>query len=76
MAMAIVTPAAFGQNDAPSTAQPAPVPQWQTTAGRTMSFEVASVRQDLSGKYVTPPFSIDSDDDYTPSKDSSQPNFH
>jgi len=64
--MAIVTPAAFGQNDAQSTVQLASVPQWQTAAGGTMSFEVASVRQDLSGKYVPPPFSIDSDDDYAP----------
>ena len=31
-----------------------------------MSFEVASVRKDLSGKYVPPHFSIDSDDDYKP----------
>jgi hypothetical protein len=31
-----------------------------------MSFEVASVKQDLSGKYISPPFSIDSGDDYTP----------
>jgi len=40
------------------------VPGWQTAAGGHAEFEVASVREDLSGKYSTPPFSIDSDDDF------------
>lgn len=62
----ITMPVAYGQNDAPSPTRLAPTPQWQTAAGGTMSFEVASVKQDLSGKYVSPPFSIDSDDSYTP----------
>ena len=62
----IAMPVAYGQNGAPSPTLPASTPQWQVAAGRTMSFEVASVRQDLSGKYISPPFSIDSDDDYTP----------
>jgi uncharacterized protein (TIGR03435 family) len=40
------------------------VPAWQTAAGGKMAFEVASVREDLSGKWVPPPFSFDADDDF------------
>ena len=40
------------------------VPGWQTAAGGKAQFEVASVREDLSGKYKPPPFSIDPDDDF------------
>ena len=38
------------------------VPEWQSAAGGRMAFEVASVREDPSGKFLSPtPF--DSDDD-------------
>jgi bla regulator protein blaR1 len=47
-----------------SSRQPGAIPRWQAAAGGKMSFEVASVRQDPSGKFVTPPYSMDSDDDY------------
>jgi uncharacterized protein (TIGR03435 family) len=45
-------------------AQAQKVPEWQTAAGGKMEFEVASVREDASGKYKPPPFSIDPDDDF------------
>jgi bla regulator protein BlaR1 len=46
-------------------AQAQTVPDWQTAAGGRAEFEVASVREDPSGKYVSPPYSTDSDDDFT-----------
>jgi uncharacterized protein (TIGR03435 family) len=53
-----ITATAFAQANAPQedkgtvpspTAQPLPVPEWQTAAGGTMSFEVASIRQNKTG---------------------------
>jgi uncharacterized protein (TIGR03435 family) len=75
VALSTAGPPASGQDNAPPSV-PSPleqptmvqtqkVPQWQTAAGGKMSFEVASVRQDPSGKFMTPPYSIDSDDDYS-----------
>ena len=46
-------------------AQAQKVPEWQTAAGGKMEFDVASIREDPSGKFVPPPFSIDTNDDYT-----------
>jgi uncharacterized protein (TIGR03435 family) len=40
--------------------------QSQAAVGNAMSFEVSSVKQDTSGKFITPPFSLDSDDNFTP----------
>ncbi len=69
LALVIAGPPASGQeNPLPSVQSPLDqrkVPKWQTAAGGKMSFEVASIRQDPSGKFTTPPYSIDSDDDYT-----------
>jgi uncharacterized protein (TIGR03435 family) len=74
--LAIVESPAFGQGTTspqaklPSTQTPATqtqkLPEWQTAAGGQMSFEVASIRQDPSGKYSEPRFSLDSDDSFVP----------
>jgi uncharacterized protein (TIGR03435 family) len=40
------------------------MPDWQRVAGGRAEFDVASVREDLSGRYKPPPFSIDPDDDF------------
>ena len=50
-------------------AQPPATPQWQTAAAGKMEFEVASVREDPAGKYVSPPFSTDSDDNFAGATD-------
>ena len=52
--MAIAAPVAQAQD----------TPAWQTSAGGKMAFEVASVREDPSGKWVPPPFSFDADDEF------------
>ena len=56
---------ARGQAAGQTSAQTEKVPEWVTAAGGKAEFEAASVREDLSGKYVGPPYSIDSDDDFT-----------
>lgn len=48
----------------PTPTQPAP--DWQTKAGSKMAFDVASVREDPTGKYGAPPFSMDADDAFKP----------
>ena len=40
------------------------VPAWVTAAGGHAEFDAASVREDPTGKYKGPPFSIDADDDF------------
>ena len=54
--------ASAGLAQAPASQSPQ-IPAWQLAAGGKMTFEVASVREDPTGKYQTPPYSIDSDDD-------------
>jgi bla regulator protein blaR1 len=62
------TPPVFGQANtpqrSPEPASAVTVPEWQTAAGGKMAFEVASVRENPSGKYKPPPYSIDPDDDF------------
>jgi len=72
--MILVAPGLPGQRSAMLLAQGAAsqtpptqaqtVPEWVTAAGRKAEFEVASVREDPSGKYKPPPFSIDPDDGF------------
>jgi uncharacterized protein (TIGR03435 family) len=76
-AAAVMTVVALGHSDlwnAPAraqvpretpSAQVEKVPAWQTAAGGKAEFEVASVREDLSGKFHPPPFSMDADDGFT-----------
>jgi len=67
-ALAVVALFAIGQKSVsqqPSGPMPAAIPDWQAAAGGKMEFEVASVREDPSGKYVGPPFSTDADDDFS-----------
>jgi uncharacterized protein (TIGR03435 family) len=74
--LAIIGPSAFGQPNAPPLVESPPaqpliaqtpkVPEWQAAAGGKMSFDVASVRQDPSGKFRNPGYSFDSDDQYIP----------
>src|ERR1700727_2258805 len=45
-------------------AQPPATSRGQTAAAGKMEFEVASVREDPTGKYVSPPFSTDSGDNF------------
>jgi uncharacterized protein (TIGR03435 family) len=49
-----------------SMAQTTPVPDWQKAAGGKMEFEVASVRQDTSGVFRPPSFSLSADDGSPP----------
>src|ERR1017187_10493644 len=78
--MAVAAPGLPGQQSAlllaqvatvqAPTAQTQKVPSWEAAAraaaaGGMMAFEVASVREDLSGKYHEPPFSMDADDSFT-----------
>jgi len=72
--MTIAAPGFLGQRSAillagrstnqTPAAQAQKVPEWVTAAGGKMEFEVASIREDPSGKYKPPPFSIDPDDDF------------
>jgi len=70
VAVFISATAGLGQANAPlgisEAASVAKVPDWQTTAGEKAEFEVSSVKEDPSGKYSTPPYSLDSDDDFRP----------
>jgi uncharacterized protein (TIGR03435 family) len=59
------TARAQASTDQAATAEGQAVPVWVTAAGGKAAFEVASVREDPSGKYLTPPYSLDSDNDYT-----------
>ena len=78
--MAVAAPGLPGQQSAlllaqvatvqAPTAQTQKVPSWEAAArsaaaGGKMAFEVASVREDLSGKYHEPPLSMDADDSFT-----------
>jgi uncharacterized protein (TIGR03435 family) len=78
--MAVAAPCLLGQQSALLLAQAATVqaptgqtqkiPEWEAAArgaaaGGKLEFEAASVREDPSGKYMSPPYSIDSDDDFT-----------
>src|ERR1035441_2254716 len=76
-AAAVITVLVLGHSDlwiAPARAQ-APretpsaqaekMPAWVTAAGGKAEFEVASVREDLSGKFHPSPFSMDADDGFT-----------
>jgi bla regulator protein blaR1 len=44
--------------------QAAKVPDWQTAAGGTMAFEVASIRPTKAGEFTPPNFPLSSDDSY------------
>src|ERR1019366_9325099 len=48
-----------------ATAEAQKMPAWVTAAGGKAEFEVASVREDLSGKFHPSPFSMDADDGFT-----------
>ncbi len=56
--IALAAPVAFGQA--------VKVPDWQTAAGGTMSFEVASIRPTKEGEFTPPNFPLSSDDSYHP----------
>ena len=56
--IALAAPVAFGQA--------VKVPDWQTAAGGTMSFEVASIRPTKEGEFTPPNFPMSSDDSYPP----------
>jgi uncharacterized protein (TIGR03435 family) len=77
--MAVAAPCLLGQQSALLLAQAATVqapteqtqkiPEWEAAArgaaaGGKLEFEVASVREDLSGKFHPWPFSMDTDDGY------------
>jgi len=49
-----------------TTATAQTLPEWVKAAGGHAEFEADSVREDPSGKYKGPPYSMDSDDDFTP----------
>jgi hypothetical protein len=57
LATFLVVPFAF-------PAQTADMPDWQNAAGGKMEFDAASVREDPSGKFHPPPFSMDTDNGY------------
>jgi bla regulator protein BlaR1 len=59
-------PVAYGQNDAPLPTRPAPIPQWQTAASGTMSFDVASIRSTRPGQSTDSNFALDFSDSYAP----------
>lgn len=45
--------------------QPQTLPEWVKAAGGHAEFDAASVREDPSGKFHPPPFSMDTDDGFT-----------
>ena len=57
--LTMVIPIVIGIATSPSIVAQTAVPQWQTVAGGKMEFEVASVRQNLSGKFTSPNFPLD-----------------
>ena len=58
LCLSVLLPITAAAQQAPTQA----APDWQIKAGGKQQFEVASVRDDPSGKWVPPPFSFDADD--------------
>ncbi len=58
LAIALAVPVGFGQA--------AKVPDWQTAAGGTMSFEVASIRLSKPGTFTPPSFALNAEEGLVP----------